>query len=114
MSDKMRRNDPGGDVDGVDLDDLIDIKDGVYHRRERTSLNERRKRFTCFAGWGPHDPGDVENGPRIEWACIEEIDVDAVDETDARVICDLVLIRDYEPDGHIFHVEERIPGTMYF
>lgn len=112
MTDQMRRNDPGGDIDGIDLDEIITMTDGVYHRRERTSASETRKRFTCYVGYGPYDPGDGENGPRIEWVSIEEIDVDAIDATDARVVGDLALLKDYEPDGQIFQVSER--HGLYF
>jgi hypothetical protein len=112
MSDKMRRNDPGGDVDGVEIDDIIAMTDGVYHRRERVSPNERRERYTCFVQYC-YDPGDPENGPAL-YMYVEEIDVDAIDSTDARIIATLALERDYEPGGKIIETVQRQRGWMYF
>ena len=72
---------------------------GAYARAERSSDYPLR-RYTAFIryNWGDGDDN----------SSIEEIDIDARDDTDARVIASAALAQDYEPGGRIIRVDERI------
>jgi len=91
------------------------IEGGLYARIETCSPQEakNRKTWTCFVGYDPHE-GAVIDGEQQHWGCIEEIDVSAVDETEARIICEEALRCHYEPGGQIIQVRENIPGVTYF
>lgn len=74
---------------------VVDRASGAYRFGvERDEL----RRFTAFVRFD-FDEGD-------EYA-IEEIDVDARDENEARDVARRALDVDYEPDGVIVRVEER-------
>lgn len=84
------------------MDPEIDAQSGVYRWAERSS-NYPLNRYTVFVRFGE---GDL--------ACIEEVDVDVRDDTDARVLASVVLERDYEAGGVIVEVMRREKGWMYF
>jgi hypothetical protein len=102
-------------IDGRPIGEIIQTADGgAYEFIDKVSeaYIKRLKRFTCFVGYQPYDPGDPENGPRIEWGSIEEIDVNAQDDAEARIIGDLALQWHYEEGGTILAVEERVGWYM--
>jgi hypothetical protein len=89
-------------VDGVPIKDIIKLEEWAYCRAEATSESElkARKSYTCFVMF-------QQDG-------VEEIDVMATDESDARIICGLAQRLHYEPGGQIVEVRENIPGITYF
>ena len=100
---------PEATVDGVPIDDLIKIENHAWCRMERTSDREVRERFTVYVQFTYDYPEEDKTV-----FSYEEIDIDAVDETDARTIADLVLLRDYEEGGKIYRVVHRPQGVMYW
>jgi hypothetical protein len=101
-------------IDGRPISEIITMGQDAYEYIDKPSAAyvSRLKRFTAFVGYDPYDPGDGENGPRIHWRSIEEIDVNAQDETEARIIAELALMWHYDEGGHIAAVEERF--GLYF
>lgn len=61
------------------------------------------RRFTAFVRWADAQ-GEAFN--------IEEIDVDADTYNEAKQLAQVELDRDYEPNGCIFFVQERIGWYM--
>lgn len=81
----------------------IDIQSGAYRRVEKSS-DYSLERYTVvirYAYVGGH-------------TCYEEIDVDARDASDAQIIGEMALRRDYEPGGKIHDVIHRQKGWVYF
>jgi hypothetical protein len=85
------------EIDGTPIDDIIERTWGAYCRREQCSPGRMHNRYTAYIKF-VYPEGDYS---------IEEIDVDAVDATDARVIASLAMLRDYMEGGEIIKVEER-------
>jgi len=107
-------------IDGIPICEIIEIgtspeindPGGCYQRIGRISTSERRKRFTIFVGFGTPTV-TIEHGVEtFDWPGIEEIDVNAVDDTDAFIIAELALHWHYEPGGKIIAATER--WGMYF
>lgn len=107
-------------IDGVPICEIIELgiskevsNEPAYQRIERTSLVEVRKRFTVFVGFGePTRTYDSQGIETIEWPSIEEIDVNAVDDTEAFILAELALAWHYEPGGKIIAATER--WGMYY
>lgn len=94
-------------VDELDIERASD-NSGAYQRVEKGL--RPLKRFTAFVRYvyGAPEIGH----PDEEWSSIEEIDVNAEDESDAWIVAGQALVNDYEPGGHIVRVEERIGWYM--
>ncbi len=88
-----------------------DDASGAYERVERSRRwsASKLRRFTVYAFFAD-DPAsgalDVDALDGVPGA-IEEIDVNATDEDDAREIAAAALARDYDPGGRILGAEER-------
>jgi len=93
-------------IDGRPICEIITLGQRGYEYIDKPSVAymDRCKPWTAFVGYDPYDPGDPENGPRIEFHSIEEIDVWAQDEAEARILTELALAWHYEPDGHIITI----------
>lgn len=65
-------------------------------RAQARKENERKRRYVVFVTWG-NPPDDVE-----------ELDIDASSQTEARQQAIEVLNRGYDPGYHIVRIEERI------
>ena len=98
--------------------------DGAYCRAEAVSERERdsRKRYTVFAFF-PEDKAALAldddallalaQGAGDEYVgTIEEVDVDASDSSDARIIAEVALRLYYQDGWRVIHVEERF--GLYF
>ena len=93
-------------IDGVAIDDIITIDNNAWRRvgESEMALN----RYTVYIAFPIGGANELDDDALHRGNCeVEEIDVDARDETDARIIADLVRIRDYVDGGRIVHVEER-------
>lgn len=90
-------------IDGTPIDDIIMIGDMGCYRRIEVSNPDKLERYTVYVKYA-YGRDDYE---------IEEIDVDAHDMTDARIVAELALLRDYEPGGKIHRVIHRPRGLMY-
>ena len=81
-----------------------DSSSGAYRRAERSS-NYPERYYTAFI--------------RFDWGegnddyAVEEIDVLARDDSDARVIASAAMQQDYEPGGRIRQVIEREKGWIF-
>lgn len=88
---------------------LTTTEEGVYEREDQWS-RKAPSRFTVFVLF-PFDPAaaalDVDALGTVDGS-VEEIDVNASDQDDARAIATAALEKDYEPGGRIVNVEERI------
>jgi hypothetical protein len=94
---------PEPTIDGTPIDEIIGTNsDGCYYRlgTGKVTTKDGLKRFTIFV--------EYRYGDSYDQMSLEEIDVDAIDETDARIIGELAIQRDYEDGGKIKLVEERI------
>jgi hypothetical protein len=76
---------------------LLILNEGVYQKAGTFSTN--LKRFTCYITYD----GEVT----------EEIDVNAVDRTEARAICKKALELDYDPGCKCGEIVERVAGIWY-
>jgi hypothetical protein len=84
----------------------LSIVDGVYRYASPDEPATRPLlRFTAFAKWSPAGLDVDADDPS---STIEEIDVDARDYAEAWEIARAALLRDFEPDGAIAVVEERL------
>ena len=107
-------------VDGVPICEIIELgvskevsKEPAYQRIDRISTSERRKCYTVFVGFGePQTSYDSQGIETIEWMSIEEIDVNAIDDTEAFIIASLALQWHYEPGGQMIAATER--WGMYY
>ena len=89
-------------VDELDIERASD-NSGAYQRVEKGL--RPLKRFTAFVRFTYND------GPEI-WSSIEEIDVNAEDNSDAWIVAGQALVNDYEDGGRIVKVEERFGWYM--
>ena len=85
------------------MQDQLDIErapdhSGAYQRVEKGL--RPLKRFTAFVRFTYEDRAET-------WSSIEEIDVNAEDESDAWIIAGQALVNDYEDGGQIVRCEER-------
>ena len=62
-----------------------------------------KRKWTYYVAWGCGDDRDVE-----------EFDVSASTEREAREKLADELRRDYQPGGRVVRVVERFPGELYF
>jgi len=93
------------DIDGVPIDQIIKMGDlefgGCYMRAEATSEREfkSRRKFTAFVFF--------QSGG------LEELDIMATDETDARIIAALALQWHYEPNWIISDIKQWPEGVTF-
>ena len=94
-------------IDGRPICEIIQTGKNGYEYIDKASVAymDRCKPWTAYIGYDPYDPGDPENGPRIEFRSIEEIDVWAQDEAEARIITELAMMWHYEPGGTIIVIQ---------
>ena len=78
---------------------------GAYERVEKGLRPLRR--YTVFVRF-TYEDDESTDGSIERWSSIEEIDVNAEDESDAWIIAGQALVDDYEEGGHIVRAEERI------
>jgi len=96
-------------IDGVPIDQIIKIgEEGRYMRAEAVSERELKARrpWTAFVGFDK----DPEDG---RYMAIEEIDIMATDETDARTITELALTWHYDSGGTIINLNEWPRGVNF-
>lgn len=89
-------------IDGTPIADIIGtaLESGAYRR---LGVNpDTLERYVAYVTFNDHGLDDIE-----------ELDIDATDPTDARIIAELALLWHYDPNGKIKRISHIPRGMMY-